>query len=248
MSLPTAAAHRCQPAAHTRSLPSGVRPHGLFSGLLSLPEPGGADGAPAQLGFGSSVAPQLPGQQPALCSLQTPAPAGCWLGVVGVLAGKASPGCRDCPAKGKSLHQPFPPFPHALSSWQNTAAERTSTCSSPCCTCGAHRSPRERRPSGSLVSHNPPGVPSCPTAAWPQPRLLHRQQESAPWLWSPDYLMQGQGAHGAYCHPLPPLPLGVTLGEGPGLSPAKGRGACGPAGRAGAGELCHWGQRWAVCS
>ena len=92
------------------------------------------------------------------------------------------------------------------------------------------------------MSHNPPGVPPCPTAAWPQARLLHRQQESAPWLWSPDYPMRGQGAHGAPCRPLPPLPLGVTLGEGPGLSPAKGRRVCGRAGRAGAGELCRWGQ------
>ncbi|XP_064925420.1 maestro heat-like repeat family member 5 isoform X2 [Columba livia] len=104
--LPTAAAHRRQPAAHTRSRTSGVRPHGLFSKLLSLPEPRAADGAPAQLRVGDRMALQLLGEQPALLLPPDPAPAGCWLGVVGVLAGEASPGHRDHPARGRVCTSP----------------------------------------------------------------------------------------------------------------------------------------------
>lgn len=73
----------------------------------------------------------------------------------------------------------------------------------------------------------PPGVPPSPTAAG------HQQQHWAQWLWIPDYPMRGQGGHGAPCCALPPLPLGVTLGECPGLSPAMGRRVRGQGWRAG---------------
>ncbi|KAM9630229.1 maestro heat-like repeat-containing protein family member 7 isoform 2-T3 [Morphnus guianensis] len=158
---PVRGAGSCAPARCCSPSPPACPPHTLPSlgraalwTLLQAPLPpralGADDGAPAQLGFGSRVAPRLPREHPALCSLQTPAPAGCRLGVRGVLAGKA--GCRERPTWGRSLHQPFPPSPCALSSWQSTAAEWTSTCSSPCCTWRAHRHPCERRPSGSLGS------------------------------------------------------------------------------------------------
>ncbi|KAK4817757.1 hypothetical protein QYF61_026980 [Mycteria americana] len=91
---------------HTHApFPRACGPVGSSAGSSPSPSsPGGADGAPAQLSFGSRVAPQLPGEHPALCSLPTPAPAGWWLGVVGVLAGKASPGCRGRACTNPSFH------------------------------------------------------------------------------------------------------------------------------------------------
>lgn len=140
-------------------------------------------------------------------------------------------GCCGCPGRegqswvqGESLHQPFPPSPPALSSWQRTAAEQTTTCTSHCCTCRAHRSPCERQPSGSFVSHNPPRVPPCPTAAWPQPRLLHQQQAIGPVAVEPRLPEAGPGR--PWGRSLPPSPTPAlghhAWGTAPGSAPPKG--------------------------
>lgn len=90
--LPMAAAWSRQPALRTRCLSSGTQLQSLFSRLLSLLEPGNADGALAQQGLGIRVAPQPSREHPVPCSLQSPSPAaaGCRLGIGGVPAGEAS--------------------------------------------------------------------------------------------------------------------------------------------------------------
>ncbi|XP_048183982.1 collagen alpha-1(I) chain-like [Corvus hawaiiensis] len=195
------------------------------------PEPG-AHGAPAPLGCGAGGHRGSPG------SARPSAPSRArrqrrWPGLSAVQAGEARAGRRQRPAKGLSPRQPFPPG--ALSTWQRTGAERPSTRGGPCRTCGAHRSPCDRRPSGSLVSHEP-GAPPRPAAARPQPRLLPRQRDPGQGPWSP--------ACPRGCHrPLAAVPSGVGMRRGPALSPAGARRACGRrAGSAAERELCRWGR------
>ncbi|XP_063276329.1 uncharacterized protein C10orf95-like [Prinia subflava] len=76
-----------------------------------------------------------------------PGNSGCWPGLRAVRAGEAGAGRSQSPAEGLSPRQAFPAA--ALCSWQRTGAERPSTCAGCCRTCRSHRSPCERRPSGS---------------------------------------------------------------------------------------------------
>ena len=133
-----AAGRRAQPAAVHAPLPSSARWLGLFSGLFS----------------GLLSLPEAP-----------PASAGRLSGPAArqVKAAGARATHGACLPEGKSLRQPHPCVPS--SSWWATAAERTSSWSRACPTCRAPRSPCKRRPSGSLVSHDPdPSVLSHVTA------------------------------------------------------------------------------------
>ena len=79
--------------------------------------------------------------------------------------------------------------PCALSSSRRTAEEQRSTCTRACRICRAHRRPCVRRPSGSLVSHNPAAGLSLPHGSL-APAMA--AAESTGRLQSPDCPMRGR--------------------------------------------------------
>lgn len=137
-------------------------------------------------------------------------------------------------AKGQSPRQPFPPCPAALSSWHRTGAERPSCCARRCRTCGAHRSPCERRPSGFLVSHKPGSLPAPP------------QLGPSPACCPGSAIRAGALEPRLPSAPLPPSRsrvLGRQDAARAGPEPCRGRRCCGRrAGSAAAGQLCGWGR------
>lgn len=68
----------------------------------------------------------------------------------------------------QSLYQPFPFCPCTVFSWPRTETQQASTGTSPWHTCRALRSPIERWPSSSSVSHSP-RAPPIPLQLCPSP-------------------------------------------------------------------------------
>ncbi|XP_036238525.1 translation initiation factor IF-2-like [Molothrus ater] len=124
-------------------------------------------------------------------------------------AGSAGAGRRERPAEGQSPRRAFPAA--SPRSCCRTRAERPSTCAGPCRTCGAHRGPYERRPSGSSVSQQP-GAPPCLPA-----RPLPRQREPRPGRCSP-------ARPGRCRRPPAAVPSAGSVRQGPGTSPARQEG------------------------
>ena len=94
------------------------------------------------------------------------------------------------------------------------------------------QSPREPLREAATRFMGEPGLPPCPATARPQPRLLPRQRHPGPAPRSP-------GCPRGCCHPLAAVPLGISMRQGPGLSPAGpgGRVATGLAGSCATGAV-----------
>ena len=208
-------------------------PHGLFSRLLwprtQFPW------SPGPAGQWGMAAPWLPGHSRPSAPAERGA-SGCWPRLRAERAREAGAGCGQRLAKGQSPARPFPAA--ALCSWPRTGAQRPSTCARPCHTCRVHRSPCERRPSGSWVS--PGSLPAPPQlgpsrACCPGSAIRARRRGALAALRAAAALWQ-------------PCPWASACGRAR-AEPCQARRASGHrAGSAAARELCRWGRdRLCVC-